>query len=174
MWYRARHLTKGHICHEPCYPCKTLGLCFLPWETVRFLSEELNSGRREAKSAKSWCMNPSNLISRQSLRFTNAAHNFSWRFNCKAIQFISHSFFFFLFKANKSLKLIQVINFRNGRHFIKYGSLSALCCVQSTLYSSLITQGRRPFMSAAAVNDSNSWKSVQMWDFVTVDNVTDS
>lgn len=31
-----------------------------------------------------------------------------------------------------------------------------------------------PFTSTAPVNDSNSWKSVQMWDFVTVDNVTDS
>lgn len=51
VWYRARHLSKVHICHEPCHPCKTLGLCFLPWETVRFLSEELNSGRREKKSS---------------------------------------------------------------------------------------------------------------------------
>lgn len=28
VWDGARHRSKGHICHEPCYPRKISGLCF--------------------------------------------------------------------------------------------------------------------------------------------------
>lgn len=45
----AGHLSEGHSCCEPCYPCKTRGLHSLPSEKVQIYVKEQNSWKREKK-----------------------------------------------------------------------------------------------------------------------------
>lgn len=100
VWDRARHLSKGHICHEPCYPCKTLGLCFF---CIGKLSGSFRRTEiwQEYKSAKSWSINPSNLIRRK--RFSKLLIRFYWHFNCRGILLIC-----------RSEQHIKVIHFKYG------------------------------------------------------------
>lgn len=46
---KAGHLSRGHSCREPCYPCKTQGLNSLPSEEVQIYVKEQNSWKREKK-----------------------------------------------------------------------------------------------------------------------------